>query len=155
MSEPLFVPKPGQIDFTHVRRAPVINCLVEYNGKVLLVQRSLDMNFYPGAWNGVSGFLDMPDQTVADKAKEELREELGLSESSIISMHEGKVIEQESKDYDKVWIVHPVKVLVNTDQVKLDWEARQFAWVDPKDIKNYQTLPGFMPIVLELYGKEL
>jgi isopentenyldiphosphate isomerase len=151
MSEPIFIPKPGQIDFTNIRRAPVVNCIIEYQGKALIVQRSSDLRFYPNFWNGISGFLDMQDQTVLDKVKEELREELGIPESAVVSIYEGKVLEQEAKDYDKVWIVHPVRVVVSTDQITLDWEAQNFKWIDPKDIKNYQTLPGFMEVVQELY----
>lgn len=30
--EPKFKPKPGQVDYTNTKRAPVINCVVKYMG---------------------------------------------------------------------------------------------------------------------------
>ncbi|HEY4161329.1 MAG TPA: hypothetical protein VGM08_04680, partial [Candidatus Saccharimonadales bacterium] len=58
MAEPKFVPKPGQVDYTNIRYAPVINTVITNSGKVLLVQRSPGMRLYPGYWSGMSGFLD-------------------------------------------------------------------------------------------------
>jgi len=54
--KPEFKPKPGQIDYTNIRVAPVINCVVQYQDKILIVRRNLKMKFYPGYWNGISGF---------------------------------------------------------------------------------------------------
>ena len=53
-----FHPKPGQIDFTHIKRVPVVNCVLRYEGKFLIVQRSEEIRYYPEYWNGISGFLD-------------------------------------------------------------------------------------------------
>ena len=53
-----FKPKPGQIDFTHVRFVPVVICVVQFGKKILLVKRSAAMNVYPGFWNSVGGYLD-------------------------------------------------------------------------------------------------
>ena len=35
-----FQPKPGQVDFTNIRYAPVANCVLFNEGKILLVKRS-------------------------------------------------------------------------------------------------------------------
>ena len=53
-----FQPKPGQIDYTNIKWAPVINCVVKHGDKILIVKRSPDLKFYPGWWNGLGGFLD-------------------------------------------------------------------------------------------------
>ena len=42
-AEPVFVPRPGQVDYTHIRYAPVLNAVVVCLGKVLLLQRSSGM----------------------------------------------------------------------------------------------------------------
>ena len=36
----LFKPKPGQTDFTNIRWAPVINCVLKYENKILVVKRN-------------------------------------------------------------------------------------------------------------------
>ncbi|MCG2693290.1 hypothetical protein L6279_04270 [Candidatus Parcubacteria bacterium] len=38
-----FIPKPGQIDYTRKKSAPVINCVVKYQDKVLILKRSKKM----------------------------------------------------------------------------------------------------------------
>jgi ADP-ribose pyrophosphatase YjhB (NUDIX family) len=142
MPKPPFIPKPGQVDFTQARYAPVINCVVKFKDKILIVQRSADLNFYPGVWNGISGFLD-DTKTLEEKAKEEMREELDLQDSQIISIKPAGLFEQQEPNYNKVWIVHPALVEVNTDQIKLDWEAQNYKWVTLEEAKTHKLLPGF------------
>lgn len=142
MPQKPFKPKPGQVDFTRVRWAPVINCVLRYRGKILLVRRSQGLRFYPGYWNGVSGFLD-DRQSLQQKVVAELREELGLPASAVRQIRLGKVFDQEEPRYGKTWIVHPVLVDVKVDVVKLDWEADQHRWVTPRAAKRLKLLPGF------------
>ena len=75
--EKKFTPKPGQVDYTNIRRAPVINCVLRYGDKILLVKRSAELRLYPNYWNGISGFLD-DDRSVLEKVKDEIREETGI-----------------------------------------------------------------------------
>ena len=82
MRKPTFKPQPGQIDYTNARWAPVINCVLKYGNKLLVVQRSKELNFYPGYWNGVSGFLD-DQRSLSQKISDELNEELGIPKSKI------------------------------------------------------------------------
>ena len=123
MHEP-FTPKPGQIDYTNIRRAPVINCVVRNGDKILIVKRSAESKFYPSYWNGISGFLD-DDKTPSERAKIEIREETGIGEE------------------DKTWIIHPVLVDVSTSEVALDWEAEACEWVSPEEVSKFNFIPGF------------
>lgn len=141
--EEKFVPRPGQIDYTNIKRAPVINCILKRGDKILLVHRSPAMRIHPGVWNGISGFLDEEAKTVSQKVEEELREEAGIEPNNILSIKEGVVFEQEDPENNKTWIVHPVLVEVATDQIHLDWEAAEYAWVKPEEISRYNLLPGF------------
>ena len=146
---PPFVPKPGQVDFTHARFAPVINCVLEFQGTILIVQRSAKLNFYPNYWNGVSGFLD-DAKTIDEKVHEELREELAIRPDQIREIIRGQIFEQEEGQYAKTWIVHPVLVRVATDAVKLDWEAASHRWITPAEATQYQLLPGFDRVLKNL-----
>lgn len=148
---PKFVLKEGQVDYTHVRWAPVINCVVKYGDKILVVQRNERLKFYPGFWTGVSGFLD-DAHSLKEKVEEELKEELGLSESTIRSIRLGEIFHQDEPEYRKTWIVHPVLVEVGADKLKLDWEAEDFAWVTFDEARNLKLLPGF-DRVLDNVGK--
>ncbi|MCI0542695.1 NUDIX domain-containing protein [bacterium] len=146
-----FVLKPEQTDFTHARWAPVVNCVVKFRGKILLVQRSKELNFYPGYWNGISGFLD-DRKSLKEKVEEELREELGIPKNKIKKITLGEIFDQDEPKYKKTWIVHPVLVEVTTGEVKLDWEARSFQWVTFQEARQKKLLPGFGE-VLKRVGK--
>lgn len=145
----MFKPKPGQVDFTSARWAPVMNCVLKYKDKLLVVQRSKNLNFYPGYWNGVSGFLD-DQRSLREKVADELREELGLSKNNIKQIRLGEIFDQEEPKYKKTWIVHPVAVEVKTDKVKLDWEARNYRWITLKEAQSLKLLPGFDEVLKRL-----
>lgn len=147
MKETPFKPRPGQTDFTDVRWAPVINCVVRHKGKLLVVQRSKTLNFYPGYWNGISGFLD-DSRSLKEKVADELREELGVPKSRITKIQLGQIFDQEAPKYGKTWIVHPVLVDVSTGAVRLDWEGAEYRWLKLDEIKKLKLLPGF-ELVLE------
>lgn len=148
--EPKFKPHAGQVDYTHIRYAPVINCVLHFADKILIVQRSEELRLYPGFWNGISGFLD-DNRNIEEKARDELREELGIGENQIVSITRGPVFDQEAPEYHKTWIVHTVLVEVRTDQVKLDWEAQNYKWVSVAEAKNFKLLPGFDRVLEVLF----
>lgn len=142
-----FIPKEGQVDYTNIRWCPVVNCVVRYKDTFLLVQRSEGLRLYPGYWNGVSGFLD-DNKNLEEKVEEELREELGIGKEKIVSITLGEVFDQNAEEYKKTWIVHPVLVVVTTDQVVLDFEAQKHVLVSWDELKTYDLMPSF-DLVLE------
>ena len=145
-----FKARSGQIDFTHARWAPVINCVVRYRDKILVVQRSERLNFYPGYWNGISGFLD-DKRDLEQKVKDELKEELGIRSKDIKRIKPGAIFDQEEPKYKKTWIVHPVLVDISTSKVKLDWEAQNYQWIKPREAKKLKLLPGFDRVLANLF----
>lgn len=147
---PEFSPRPEQVDYTNIRWVPVINCIVTHKDRILLVQRSKDLNFYPGYWNGISGFLD-DNCSLEEKAREELAEELGLSADTIVSVLPGDIFEQEAPEYKKTWIVHPALVKVNTDRVTVNWEAEAYRWLTLRETENLNLLPGVRVVLQKLF----
>jgi len=144
-----FKSKPGQVDYTNARWAPVINCVLKYRNKLLVVQRSKELNFYPSYWNGVSGFLD-DRRSLNQKVADELKEELGITKTKIKKIQLGEIFDQEETKYKKTWIVHPVLVEVKTDKVKLDWEASNYKWLTLQEVKKLKLLPGFDEVLRRL-----
>lgn len=142
MPEAKFEPKPGQVDYTNVRFAPVIDCVVRYGDKILLVRRSSELRIYPNLWTGVAGFLD-DAKTLRQKVEEELVEEVGVESSHVINLKPGAIFEVEEPEYNKTWIVHPVLVEIDTDQIKLDWESQDYRWLTPIEARTYPIVPSF------------
>ncbi|HOB89967.1 MAG TPA: NUDIX domain-containing protein [Candidatus Colwellbacteria bacterium] len=144
-----FKPKPGQVDYTHIRWAPVINCVLKHKNKILVVRRSEKLNFYPGYWNGVSGFLD-DQKSLEEKVVAELKEELGIAKTQVENIRPGGIFDQDEPKYKKTWIVHPVLVDVKTDKIKLDWEAENYKWLTLQEVKKLKLLPGFDEVLRRL-----
>ena len=149
MTKKSFTLKLGQTDYSSIRWAPVINCVVQYKNKILLVQRSKELNFHPGYWSGISGFLD-DNKSLNEKVAEELREELGIPRSKIKKIKLGQIFDQEESKYKRTWIVHPVLVIVSSDKIKLDWEARNYKWIECQETKKFNLLPGFNNVLKAL-----
>ena len=143
-----FVPKEGQVDFSNIRWAPVVNIVVMFENKILLLKRNENLNFYPGFWNGVSGFLD-DNLSLEEKVKEELFEEIGIGEDNIDYIKLCGVFDKNEPKYKKTWIMHAVLVKIKSNNLKLDWETSKYVWVTEEEIGGYDLLPGF-DSVLEL-----
>jgi len=156
MNKLKFIPKPGQIDYTNIRYAPTINCIVKHNDEFLLLERSPDSNFYPLYWNGISGFLD-DDKDIEEKVAEELFEELGLNKDQIISIKIGQLIYTEEKEYKKTWIVFPILVEVSAKDIKLDFEHSKYKWFRindiPSIINTYKIIPDIKDILNIFFNK--
>lgn len=146
-----FTPKEGQVDYTNIHWAPVINCIVQCRDKILLLKRSDTMRLYPGVWNGTSGFLD-DDKSLIEKVVEEMTEEIGIGKAHILAITPGPIFHLEAPEYDKTWIVHPVLVEVDTDEVVTDWETQEHKWVTLEETRTMNLLPGLGIVLDSLFG---
>jgi 8-oxo-dGTP diphosphatase len=147
-AEPLFVARPGQVDYTHIRYAPVVNAAVVCLGKVLLLQRSSSMRSYPNRWCGISGYLD-DDRSVEDKARQEMLEEVGITADRIVSMQRGTVLLQEAPHDGKSWLVVPVLVRVRDRHYRLDWESQAAGWFSMNQAMTLPLLPGVDAVIAQ------
>lgn len=150
MSEPEFIAKDGQVDYTDIRYAPVVNTVVTKDGRVLLVQRSRELRLYPGYWNGISGFLD-DHRSIEEKVADELSEELGIEQANILKLKRGRPFIQEAPEYNKTWLVLPMLAEINTERVGLDWEAEVAKWFKISEISSLELLPGFITVVSQFF----
>ncbi len=137
-----FKARPGQRDYTHVREAPVINSVIECAGEILLVRRSDKLGFYPGLWSGITGFLD-DEKNPENKLKEEIWEELGIASDKLGPIESAPPFETEDARYSKTWTVYPLRAVLSTKEVKLNWEAEEYAWILPEKIYEYNLMPGY------------
>lgn len=132
----------GRIDYTNATEAPVVNIVVMYNERMLLLKRSDQVLTYKGMWNCVGGYIDSyddPDKFVI----KELEEELGILESDIMLLELGIPIIKEDKSIPITWHIYPYLVtLASKPEIILDYEHTECAWIDPVTITEYETVPG-------------
>lgn len=131
----------GRIDYSNSHVALTVTIFVKYDDKILLLKRSSKVRTYRERWCAVSGYLDEL-KPIRRKALEEVHEELGIHERSISSIHIGKPYEFADAELGIRWIDHPVILeLKNKPDLKLDWEHTEYRWIEPKELRNFDTVP--------------
>ena len=154
MPEPKFIPKPGQVDYTDIRYAPVLDVVVTRHGKILLAKRSADRLVYPDCWAAVAGFLD-DDEDIETKAYEELLEELGIERAKVLKLTRGQVLLRDVPKYKKTYLIVPLLAEVNTDEFILDWEASEARWFAPEEIPKLDLMPGMLNVIGQFFSEVL
>ncbi len=131
----------GRIDYSNSDVAPVITIFIRYGDKILLLRRSDKVGTYKGKWNTVAGYLDEV-KPIREKVLEELLEEVGIREDEVSSINFGESYKFVDQLVNRTWIVYPVLVdLKERPEIKLNWEHEEYRWIDPKELKNYDTVP--------------
>ncbi|MCK4520390.1 NUDIX domain-containing protein [Candidatus Parcubacteria bacterium] len=130
----------GRIDYSNSDIAPVITVFIKYKDKILLLKRSNKVRVYQEKWNTIAGYLD-EIKPVREKIVEEIKEEIGISEDNISSIHIGEPYEFTDAEVNKIWIVCPVSVeLRNEPNIKLDWEHTEYKWIKPEELKKFDVV---------------
>ena len=131
----------GRIDYTNSKIAPVITIFVKHKGKILLLKRSDKVLEYKNLWNTVSGYLDEL-KPIEEKAKEELKEEVGIEGKDISEIKLGEIYKFTDRTIQKTWVILPILVQLNEKpKIKLDWEHSEYKWIAPEDLKKYAIVP--------------
>jgi len=132
----------------------VVTCILENNGKILLLKRSNLVSTYRGLWGGVAGYVEEYEDPY-DTALKEISEEAGIDPESVMLVKQGDPVEfsdtYEGKRYD--WVVYPF--LFHADDkslVRIDWEHEEYRWVLPSEVRKLDTVPGLEEVIMHLLG---
>ncbi|HEY93830.1 MAG TPA: NUDIX pyrophosphatase [Dehalococcoidia bacterium] len=118
----------------------VVTCFLESKGKILLLRRSQQVGSYQGKWAGVSGYVESPPE---EQALIEINEEVSLVSDDIQLLKTGEPVVIDDEELGTRWVVHPFLFHVtNPEKMKIDWEHREYKWINPVDIDKYDTVPG-------------
>ncbi len=142
----LYKPHPG-VKLEHVR---VIHCVVSFKGKILLLQRSQTMRYYPGYWGGVCGVVDAHVQ-MQDKVYQKIEEEIGIHKKAVKIAAQKNPIEYAEKVYGKIWEITPFLVEVDPAKMHFDWSCQDHVWLKPNEAMDYNCLPGFKEVLAALF----
>ena len=116
----------------------VVTSVVKHKNKILILRKSNDDWNYPNKWSFCSGYVK-EFEAAEDTALREIIEETGLKGTML---KKGKILRIEDKKKGKIWIVSVFLCKVNSSKVKLCRENSEYKWINPNELKNYETVPG-------------
>jgi 8-oxo-dGTP diphosphatase len=108
---------------------------------VLVLRRSDKVGSYRGRWAGISGHLEAGEPI--EQALTEINEEAGLPRSSVQLLASAPPIEIRDEELGRIWRVHPFLFeATDPDAIRIDWEHTELRWVDPRELRRLDTVPG-------------
>jgi len=133
----------------------VVTCVLEHDGKILVLRRSQSVRTYKGLWGGVAGYVE-PGEEPLQTAYKEIREEINLSPELVQLLWAGDAHSftdtDEGQQYD--WTVYPFLFHAkDITPLKTDWEHTEYRWIDPKDLPSLPTVPHFTETVKTFWRK--
>ena len=129
----------------------IITAFIKNNNKILILKRSDKVRSMRGSWSGVSGIIEKNDTAPLDRAKTEILEETGINEEEIELLKANERIKIESAQYkNHEWNIFPFLFRTKNLEIKLNWENSEFKWIEPNEIKNYETVPELEKILFSL-----
>ena len=133
-----------------MRSTRIVTSFIKFNDQILILKRSEKVRSMKGLWSGVSGIIENNENPI-DRAKIEIFEEVGIKEKEIRlvkKLEKMKIQSQQYKNHE--WEIFPFLFETKNDNIKLNWENSEFEWIQPKELKNYQTVPSLEKILVNL-----
>ena len=123
----------------------VVSSFLLSDQRILILRRSNRVGSYRGRWAGVSGYLEKGEEPL-QRAKIEIQEELGLSSPQVSLVRSGELLRTFDEQKDTVWIIHPFLFEVDEPTLHLDWEHSESRWIDPDDLRSFDTVPNLKEV---------
>ena len=118
----------------------VVTCFLKYRDRILIARRSKEAGTYKRKWAGISGFIE-GDENPIETAHREIKEETGIQRDKVVLLKRGKSFKVRDEKMGKMWIVHPFLFETMTEKIKLDREHKEYKWIKPSELSNYETVP--------------
>jgi 8-oxo-dGTP pyrophosphatase MutT (NUDIX family) len=120
----------------------VVTCILRKGDHVLILKRSRGVKTNKEKWAGVSGYVESDERPI-ETAYKELEEETSARHDQVRLVREAVPLVFDDTAHDTVWIVHPFLFEDLGVEIVLDWEHTEHAWIDLRDLGNYDTVIGF------------
>ena len=119
--------------------------------RILILKRSAAVGSFQHYWSGVSGFVESGEEPL-ETSQREVEEETGIPRASLELL--ARAPPRLTEMAGQVFEVYSFLYLCTTDQVRLDWENDEFAWVVPEALRDYRTVPWLPEMVSTLMAEQ-
>ena len=135
---------------SNLRFTNIVTSFIKNDDKILILKRSDKVKTMKCLWAGVSGIIEN-NETPLTRAKIEVFEEAGIHEEQIELLKAIQQIKISSPQYkNHEWNIFPFLFKAKNPEIKLNWENSEFRWIEPNEIKNYETVPELEKILFSL-----
>ena len=114
-------------------------------GKILIIQRSLKEDVYPGYWGIPGGTLDKIDTNLEASLRREILEEVGIEVSDIKLVQNNTVIKD---DCNKLYLVFTAQYKSGKPQTSN--EVADVQWKDVKELAILKMTPYTYNLIKEI-----
>ena len=129
----------------------VATSILLHGDRILILKRSAAVGSFQHHWSGVSGFVE-PGEEPLETSQREVEEETGIPRASLELL--ARAPPRLAEKPGQVFEVYSFLYLCTTDQVRLDWENDEFAWVVPESLRDYRTVPWLPEMVSTLMAEQ-
>jgi translation initiation factor 2B subunit (eIF-2B alpha/beta/delta family)/ADP-ribose pyrophosphatase YjhB (NUDIX family) len=131
----------GEATIALIEETPVITAFLERDdGRVLLLRRSQRARTYPGAWSGVSGYLELADPL--EQAYVEISEETGIGREDLELRAAARPRPVTGPEGAR-WLVYPFLLGCHRPEaVRLSEENDAAEWIEPRTLRQLETVPA-------------
>ena len=135
---------------SNLRFTNIVTSFIKNDDKILILKRSDKVKSMKCLWAGISGIIEN-NETPLTRAKIEIFEEAGIHEVQIELLKAIQQIKISSPQYkNHEWNIFPFLFKAKNPEIKLNWENLEFEWIEPNEIKNYETVPELEKILFSL-----
>ena len=130
-------------------RRRVVTSFLTRGGMFLILKRSRRVRTMRGLWSGVSGSME-GDELPLDRARIEIREEVGIAESNMILLRAAEPVLVSPASCNYTWEVFPFLFKAPYFEVTLNWENSAFRWIRADQLYRYKTVPDLCRVLKSL-----
>ena len=135
---------------SNLRFTNIVTSFIKNDDKILILKRSDKVKSMKCLWAGISGIIEN-NETPLTRAKIEIFEEAGIREEQIELLKAVQQIKISAPQYkNHEWNIFPFLFKAKNPEIKLNWENSEFRWIEPNEIKNYDTVPELEKILFSL-----
>lgn len=116
-----------------------VSVIVVHQNKILLMQRSLKDDYFPGAWGIPGGYMEEHELTLEETAIREVKEELGIE-----IIPDTIPFNNRNNETETLYLVYKAKLKNPSDYPdgpKVSEEANDFKWASKDELDSLEFTP--------------